>query len=127
MLAILQGVPAPPVPPTPPMPPFPEVVVHTGWSPEMLPPPAIFLIIMAMILVSGAVLWPLMRAIGRRIENSGGNQAELARELDDLRLRVAELEERQGGLAELEDRLDFAERLLAQQRQVPEFPARGAP
>jgi hypothetical protein len=38
-------------------------------------------------------------------------------ELEELRSRVAELEGVQDRMGELEERLDFAERLLAQQRE----------
>lgn len=45
-------------------------------------------------------------------------------ELEELRARVSELEAERGHLAELEERLDFAERLAAQQRD-PEQLGRG--
>lgn len=38
-------------------------------------------------------------------------------ELDELRARLAELEAQQGRLLELEERLEFAERLLARPRE----------
>jgi hypothetical protein len=39
--------------------------------------------------------------------------------VEELERRVGELEARQQRVAELEERLDFAERLLAQQRDAP--------
>lgn len=59
------------------------------------------------------LLWPLLRAVARRIE--AGAAADTRAELDELRDRVRRLEETQPRMAELEERLDFAERLLAQQ------------
>jgi len=66
---------------------------------------------------------PLVRAIARRIE---GRQTALdpalAGELDDLRGRVGELEQHQSRMHELEERIDFTERLLAQQREQARLP-----
>lgn len=42
--------------------------------------------------------------------------------MNDLHARVAELEAQQGRMAELEERLDFAERLLAEQRSPTQLP-----
>ncbi|HUL68739.1 MAG TPA: hypothetical protein VLT17_00695 [Gemmatimonadales bacterium] len=53
------------------------------------------------------VLWPLRRALGRRFDDLGERDAALRAELEDLRARVAELEER----------LDFAERIQAGRRE----------
>jgi hypothetical protein len=46
--------------------------------------------------------------------------------LHDLQSRVTELEEVGGRLGEVEGRLDFAERLLMQERQAPRVPAPAA-
>jgi hypothetical protein len=68
-------------------------------------------------LILAALVWPLIKAIARRIEG-GTAGAELQAELEGLRERVRHLEEIQPRMAELEERVDFAERLLAQpQRQ----------
>ena len=71
--------------------------------------------------ISGIVLWAffksdIARAIGERIRGR-----RKPHELDDAELgHVAELEQRvvemQGQIAEMAERLDFTERLLAQQR-----------
>ncbi len=54
---------------------------------------------------------PLGRALARRLEGTAGRDESAAAGLAD---RVAELEQRDNRLVELEERLDFAERLLAQ-------------
>ena len=54
----------------------------------------------------------LARAIGRRIE--GGPGPEVIGELQELRDRVQLLEEREARMAEWEERLEFAERLLSE-------------
>ncbi len=52
---------------------------------------------------------------------SGGG----AGELQHLRARVEALEDSVGRVQELEERLDFAERILAQQRERGRLPAEG--
>ena len=104
---------APPVPPVQQAPTLPgsEVAVTgslEGWD-------AVLLLLGAAALLV-VVLWPLIRAVARRIE-AGGAAAEAQPDLEGLRERVRLLEESQPRLAELEERLDFAERLLAQQRE----------
>jgi hypothetical protein len=97
-----------PVPPVPPVPPS-EVTVGgslDGWEAVLL--------IAAVLVTVGILLWPLIRAIARRIE-AGAAVAEARGELDDLQARVRQLEQSSPRIAELEERLDFAERLLAQQ------------
>jgi hypothetical protein len=79
--------------------------------------------IMAMTLIgSGVALvfyfaMPMRKAMLRKIEGQGhGADPRLLEDVDQLRDRVGELEER----------LDFAERLLAQQRDAAELPPGGA-
>ena len=66
---------------------------------------------------------PIGRAVARRIDEGGaGGSAE---EFDQLHARIDELEAGQSRMAELEERLDFAERLLTRGRAesgVPEQP-----
>ena len=106
------GVPAPPPPPEiPDLPGF--VTVQTGPPPpEWIGP---FLAILAMAVLAAILLFPLVKAWARRIESRGAD-AELRSELDELRNRLADVEQHQVQVAELEERLDFAERLLAQAR-----------
>jgi hypothetical protein len=87
-------------------------------------PSEVFLITLTM--VGGSILgWkllaPLVHAFARRLEGKhhGVDPAELA----DLRQRVQELEGQQGRVLELEERIDFAERLLAQNRDPARLPA----
>lgn len=110
---LLQG-PAPPPPPVPPLP--PDFPFQTPGLP--FPPAVLVIIVLASLAVIGAVLWPIARAIARRLEGRGGADTELRAEVEELRMRVAELENRHMDVAELEERLDFAERLLSQQRDA---------
>ena len=103
--------PAPPAPP----PDIPQIFVQTGGSPfDAMPPEAMFLLVLAVLAAATIVLFPLFRAIGRRIEGRGGMSAEARAELEELRERISRLEEAHPRMTELEERVDFAERLLAQ-------------
>ena len=119
---ILPQIPAPPAPPTP-----PTVIVQ---GPDMmppfwmtLPPQVTVLIVLAVVAGCVVVLYPLMRALGRRIEGrSAGVDPALRSEVENLQSRVGELEVLQHRVMELEERVDFAERLLSQRREVERLP-----
>ena len=71
----------------------------------------------------GTTLGPIGRAWGRRIEariGGGGPQSE------ELAQRVADLEACAQRVQELEERVDFAERMLGQQRDAEHLPAGGS-
>jgi hypothetical protein len=91
--------------------------------PEWIAP---FLAVMLLIVVSGALLLPLVRAWARRIEGRGAD-ADLHADVAHLRERVAELEASDTHMAELEERLDFAERMLAQRNDAPQLPPHRTP
>jgi hypothetical protein len=82
----------------------------------------VFLIPLAGIGALVALGLPLVRGVVRYLERkgagaAGGVEAEgLRSELDELRARLELVENANGRLTELEERLDFAERLLTQQR-----------
>ena len=105
---LLQGTPAPPD--LPPMIPF---------DPNQLIP---LIGMVGGMVISGIILWAffksdIARAIGERIRGH-----RKPHEVDDAEPgHVAELEQRisdmQGQIAEMAERLDFAERLLAQKRE----------
>jgi hypothetical protein len=66
---------------------------------------------------------PLVKAIARRIEGKHlAPDPGLLAELEDLRSRMGELEQNQARVHELEERIDFTERLLAQQREQARLP-----
>lgn len=102
-------VPVPPIPPTP-----PTVIIGTGGMP--LGSDAIMMISIVAIVVAGLILFPFIRALARRIEGKAGSNAQ--EELDELRSRILALEEQAARVPELEERVDFAERLLASVRDV---------
>ena len=106
-----------PTPPTPPLAPeIGHMVFQTPPPWVTMPPGAIVLITLGVFAACAVVLFPLFRAIARRIEGKGADH-ELRAELEELRNRVQELESSQLHVAELEERVDFAERLLSQQQR----------
>jgi hypothetical protein len=124
MLLLLQG-PTPPAPPAPPpipeIPDLPSVIVQGGGPAG----PEIVMIFLLVCVAATIILLPLMRALARRIDRSGaGADPALQAELEELRARLAEVELQQHRLADVEERLDFAERLLTQRRE-PEQIGRG--
>ena len=67
------------------------------------------------VFLAGGVLilrGPLGRALAKRIEGHAGGSGELA----DIEDRLAEMDALRQRVGELEERVDFAERLLAQAR-----------
>ena len=111
------------IPPTPPAPPV--IVQGPDFIPPWvtLPPGVTALIAVAFFAACAFVLYPLMRAIGRRIEGrAGGSDPALRAEVEQLRGRLGEVEALQHRVMELEERVDFAERLLAQRREADRLP-----
>jgi hypothetical protein len=83
----------------------------------VLPAEVTALIALAFFAASALVLYPLMRAIARRIEGrTHGADPALKGEMDELRVRLGDMEGLQLRVADLEERLDFTERMLAQHR-----------
>jgi hypothetical protein len=104
-MMVLQGV--PPLPPNPSPPSFDPNLLFMNHG-------GVLLIIIAALTATVIILWPLMRAFGRRLEGSGGTDSALRAEVEHLHARLGEVETLQARVAELEERVDFAERLLAQ-------------
>lgn len=117
-----------PVPATPPAPPPGFPVIVQSPAPPILPPwmtlpPAVTLLIALGFFAAVAVVFtPLMRALGRRIEGRHTADPALRDEMDHLRQRLEQLEATQHRLLELEERVDFAERLLTQRRDPERLP-----
>jgi len=119
MMSLLQGttvtVQVPEIPPIPPIPPIPEIQVLPPWM--VMPPQVLAIIAIAAVAGIALVLYPIAKALARRLEGRGVSQ-DLLQQVDELRERVRDLEASQHRVAELEERLDFTERLLAQRRDV---------
>src|SRR5690606_9746089 len=77
-----------------------------------LGPAAIPIWALAVVLVVVMVRSPIGKAFAQRLGGTDADSSVLA-EIDDLRERMAELESQQGRMLELEERVDFTERILA--------------
>lgn len=111
-------VPAPPTPPS-----FPDgQIIVAGGPPEWIAPVAV---VTLLIIVGAIVFYPLVRAWARRIEQRGQDPM-LLDEVQALRDRVAELEQSVARMHEIEDRMDFAERMLTQRAEQARLPEPGA-
>jgi len=105
------------------MPPDMQVMVHQmGWW-DTLPPEAAVTIVLCLIAGMVVMAWPIMRALARRIEGKTHEDSALRGDVEQLRARLAELEMLQARLSDLEERVDFTERMLAQQKGIGQLPA----
>jgi Tfp pilus assembly protein PilO len=77
----------------------------------------VLMIVLAALVATTLILWPLVRAFARRLEGKGGADPALRSEVEQLHVRVGEVDALQARVAELEERVDFTERLLAQNRE----------
>ena len=108
-----------PVPPTP-LPPQVDPNLLASHNQETI------LIALTIIAVSVGVIFllkPLVQALARRLEGRTVDHA-LHEEVAQLRDQVAEVEPLRGRMQELEERVEFAERLLAQRRDQELLPRR---
>ena len=101
----------PPAPPLPPQAPGSELSV-SGSLEDM----AAVVLLLGVGLIIATLVWPLIKAIARRIEGGAGS-VEVQAELEGLRERVRQLEEIQPRVLELEERVDFTERIVAKGRE----------
>ena len=106
--------------------PDPVIVTQTGPLPpwETLPPQVIVLIVFAMVAGAALILTPLARALARRIEGSSrkveGEVAELRARLEAMEQQAitsGEFEATDHRMYELEERVEFVERLLARGKE----------
>ncbi len=104
------------------------------WSPSQIGDVVIplFGMVTGIVITGFIVLGPVGRAIGRailRVFGADRDQALPAGELQDIRGLLEDqsgrLESVQRQLAELAERQDFTERLLAQARKEPRLPGAG--
>lgn len=124
-LALLAQVEAPQAPELPPLP-DPVIVTQTGPAPpwESMPIEAFVILCLAMTVGAVLLIWPLVRALARRLE---GGSRRLEQEVADLRARLETMEQQaitsgefegtDHRMYELEERVEFVERLLARGKE----------
>jgi uncharacterized protein involved in exopolysaccharide biosynthesis len=111
-----------PVPPVPPIGPQfdPNLIFMNDGG-----PPTVLLIVIAALTAMTIILWPIMRAFGRRLEGRGNADSALRAEVEQLHSRLAEMDSLHARVLELEERVDFTERLLAQTHDAQKGMIRG--
>ena len=77
----------------------------------------------AMVLSGSLVVLAIRRSLGMRKQRRLGGEGVAEQRVVDLEQRVADLEAAQGRVYELEERLDFTERLLAREAEVRKLPS----
>ena len=113
---ILQGV-----PPEIPQPPFdPNLFIMNGGA------PALVMIVFLALAATTVILWPIMRAFGRRLEGKS-HDAALRSDVEQLQHRLGDIDHLHQRVAELEERLDFAERVLARPPAPATLPGEPGP
>jgi hypothetical protein len=107
---MIQGV--PPAPPVPPPPPFdPNLIFMQGGEPAAW---LIAVVVIASLTAATIILWPVIRAFARRLEGKGSGDPALRAEVDQLHARLSDVDALHARVLELEERVDFTERLLSQ-------------
>jgi hypothetical protein len=118
-MILIQAV--PPLPPTP-----PSIPVDPNLLVSQLSPGAIVMVVLLVTAAITIVCWPIARALARRLDGRPGLTPALQQDLDDMHHRLGEVDTLQQRVTELEERLDFAERLLARSDSQATLP-RGTP
>jgi hypothetical protein len=104
--------------PIPPVPPFdPNLLLLSDVG-----APLLATIVGFSLLALTIILWPVARALGRRLEGKGGGDAALRAEIEQLQHRLGEVDHLQQRVAELEERIDFTERMLARTQAPAALP-----
>ena len=103
-----------PVPPVPPAPPSAPVVVMSGGGTD----PAVVAMVIGIMIVAFFLLRPLVRALARRLEGRGSDPATLDA-LDEMHVRLDDVDTLRQRVAELEERVEFTERLLSGRPEAP--------
>jgi Tfp pilus assembly protein PilO len=116
-MTVLQVVSAPP-----PLPPMADPNYLAGMIQETF---VIVLVLVAVTVVMVKVFGPIARAWANKLEGKVGDSA-LRGDVEQLREQLAEVEPLRQRMFELEERLEFTERLLTQRRDQDALP-RGGP
>lgn len=104
-----------------PMPPAPPEI-PAQFDPNLIwlsdgGPPAFVMIVFLALVATTVILWPVMRALARKLEGKGAPDPALRAEVEQLHQRLGEVDVLHQRVAELEERIDFTERIVAQGRE----------
>jgi hypothetical protein len=110
---MIQQIPSPPSPP-----PFdPNLIFLNDGG-----PPAIVMIVFMALLATTVILWPVMRALARRLDGKSAADPALHAEIEQLHQRLGEVDALHQRVGELEERIDFTERMLARAQPPAALP-----
>jgi anti-sigma-K factor RskA len=84
---------------------------------DHVPPEVGMGFVIAMLTAITIILGPLTWALARRLGRKENPDSALQAEVEQLHVRLADMDSLQSRLGELEERVDFTERLLAQAQQ----------
>jgi hypothetical protein len=117
---MMPQTPAPPLPPQ-----APADVLDPSFLIERVTEGVVMvLLVVAVCIVVVKVLGPMARAMARRLEGKVGDP-ELRGEVEQLRDQLGEVDGLRLRVQELEERVEFAERLLSQKRDQDLLPREG--
>ncbi|MES2304110.1 MAG: hypothetical protein V4558_01310 [Gemmatimonadota bacterium] len=80
-------------------------------------PMPVFALLTGGVLFAALMFGPIGKAVGKMLEGDPPADDQLAMRVEDLEARIAELTMEQSRVAELEDRLDFTERMISQRER----------
>jgi len=118
-MTLIQAV--PPIPPA-----VPSIPVDPNLLLSRLSPGGIVMVVLLVTAAVTIVCWPIARALARRLEGRPGLAPAPRQDLEEVHHRLADVDGLQQRVADLEERLDFAERLLARGDSQATLP-RGTP
>lgn len=82
-------------------------------------PDGVVAIVVISLIAATVILWPVVRALARRLEEKS-TDAALRGEVERLEHRLQEMDALQARIAELEERVDFTERMLVRGQEAAE-------
>ena len=102
--------------------PSPQEIPSPPFDPNLIflndgGPPAIVMIVFLALLATTVILWPVMRALARRLDGKSAPDPALHAEIEQLHQRLGEVDVLHQRVAELEERVDFTERIVAKTRE----------
>jgi Tfp pilus assembly protein PilO len=116
MMFLRQASPLPPTPAPPALDPF-----IVGRVTEMV---MMTMVLIGVVIVAVKVFGPIARAWARKLEGKVGDP-QIHAEIDQMREQLAEVDSLRARVGELEERIEFTERLLAQRKEQDLLPRGG--
>jgi len=110
-----------PLPPTP----APSGVDPTFMVDRLSEMAMMIFVVIAVVIIAVKVLGPIARAWARKLEGKVGDP-QIHADLDQMREQLGEVDSLRTRVADLEERIEFTERLLAQRKDQDLLPRGGS-